>query len=325
MRNIFFNNTLKFEINIIGYAQKGESIVFFLMADSKPAYAGLVDCYEDDTGNEAIKLLLAAGRSHFDFVCWTHPHDDHTIGLDTLLKDYCDKDTVFWMSPVFSKNTDAYSQTVQHTYHNLFSVIESKKRRKMKIKTAIDSTRMDKCICSRLSGIGRYIFEIYSFAPSSEILTANVVKENEEKGNLYSIGLLINIGEFYIMLAGDVENRTFKTIPDYDLEFPIDYLKIPHHSSPSSGFLVDRLRELNIEAPNVATTTVFRKHRLPDKSVLAKYLSWGKKIEIYSTGSISVSGDGEKTGNIRTVFDVLHSEDDPIKTFLSGSAIKVDL
>ncbi len=30
MRNIFFEHSLKFEIDVIGYKNKGESIVFFL-------------------------------------------------------------------------------------------------------------------------------------------------------------------------------------------------------------------------------------------------------------------------------------------------------
>lgn len=135
---------------------------------------------------------------------------------------------------------------------------------------------MERCICSCVAGTGRYNFEIFSFAPSSEILTANMVKEQEEKGNLYSIGLFINIGAYCIMLAGDVENRTFRVIPDHDLEFPIDYIKIPHHGSSSAEILPDRLAGLGIKAPNVAVSTVFRMHHLPERAVL-KNMVFGVK------------------------------------------------
>lgn len=325
MRNIFFEHSLKFEIDVIGYKNKGESIVFFLITDEKVSYAGLVDSYEEDGENEAVKLLLKTGRQYFDFVCWTHPHDDHTIGMDRILEQYCNQDTAFWMFPFYSKNTDGYSQMVRHTYKNLFSIIESPKRKKMKIRTAINANRMERCICSCIAGAGRYNFEVFSFAPSSEILTANMVRGQEERGNLYSVGLLINIGAYCIMLAGDVENRTFQVLPDYDLEFPIDYIKIPHHGSSSSEILLDRLAGLGIEAPNVAVSTVFRRHHLPEQAVLKKYSSWGKKTELYCSGNPENMGSAYKSGIIQTTFDVLQKCDFPIETSLYGGAVKVEL
>lgn len=39
MRRKLFDKTLDFEINVIGYKNKGESIVFFLKADSKVVYS----------------------------------------------------------------------------------------------------------------------------------------------------------------------------------------------------------------------------------------------------------------------------------------------
>lgn len=325
MRNIFFEHSLKFEIDVTGYKNKGESIVFFLIADGKVSYAGLVDSYEEDGENEAVKLLLKTGRPYFDFVCWTHPHDDHTMGMDRILEQCCSQDTVFWMFPFFPRNTDSYSQMVRHTYKNLFSIIESSKRKKMKIRTAANATRMERCICSCIAGTGRYNFEIFSFAPSSEILTANMVKEQEEKGNLYSIGLFINIGAYCIMLAGDVENRTFRVIPDYDLEFPIDYIKIPHHGSSSAEILPDRLAGLGIKAPNVAVSTVFRMHHLPERAVLKKYGFWGKKTELYCSGNPESMDSICKPGIVQTTFDVLQKRDFPIETSLHGGAVKIEL
>jgi beta-lactamase superfamily II metal-dependent hydrolase len=325
MRTIFFKDKLQLEVNVIGYKEKGESIVFFLKTDDRAAYAGLVDCYEQNDENEAIRILLAEGKQYFDFICWTHPHDDHTIGLDVILEHYCNKDTVFWMAPIYSNNVDSYSKHVQNTYEHLFSIIQSRKRAKMKVSTAMDGTRMERCICQRLTGMGMYSFEICSFAPSSELLNANMVKENVEKGNLYSIGLIINIGEFYIMLAGDVENRTIKVISDYDLEFPIDYIKIPHHASPSADLLVYRLRYLDIQPPNVATSTVFRRHRLPDKEVLSKYASWNPKMELYCSDSIDDAKNDETVGIIKTTFDILQRNKFPIETSIYGSARKIDI
>ena len=94
MRRKLFDKTLDFEINVIGYKNKGESIVFFLKADGKVVYSGLIDCYEEASENVALTLLVNEKVKYFNFVCWTHPHDDHTIGLDKVLIEFCNEKTL---------------------------------------------------------------------------------------------------------------------------------------------------------------------------------------------------------------------------------------
>lgn len=103
MNRKLFDKTLDFEINLIGYKNKGESIVFFLRTDGKAVYAGLVDCFEYESQNMAIELLKNEQLPFFDFVCWTHPHDDHTVGLDKIITEFCDKNTLFWIPPFLKK------------------------------------------------------------------------------------------------------------------------------------------------------------------------------------------------------------------------------
>lgn len=124
--------------------------------------------------------------------------------------------------------------------------------------------------------------------------------------------------------AGDVEDRTIKIIPDFniDVKDKMDYLKIPHHSSGSSSYLIDRFRNCDIESPTVATTTVYRRYSLPDKKVLKMYFAWGKESVIYATGDIeNVENDCEKNGVIKTVFDITERKNVPIETALFGNAV----
>lgn len=323
MRNIFFNDTLELELNVIGYKYKGETIVFFLRADGNVVYSGLVDCYEDLSGNIAVDLLSDANRKCFDFVCWTHPHDDHTIGMDKIITQYCSQETRFWMSPIAFEDYRNWSKSSKSAITELFSIINSRKRCKVSIKTANNFQILDKIVIKDISSPRSFSFEISSFAPDSNLLLKRIDKDTQIGMNLYSIGLLISIGEYKIMLAGDVENQTIDYIDDYYFNSPIDYIKIPHHSSDSSLRLIDKLKSLDIPAPNIAATTVYRIHNLPDKNVLKNYYSWHRGIEIYSTGDVDCAArDTCSVGIIQTTFDILEEREFAIETLLKGNAVK---
>ena len=64
-----------------------------------------------------------------------------------------------------------------------------------------------------------------------------LLESRDQQGNAYSIGLFLFFGQYSIMLAGDVENQTIRRIADGDIEYPVDYIKIPHHGSKSASFL----------------------------------------------------------------------------------------
>ena len=48
---IFVKDSLIMETNIIGYKKQGESILFFIKADGKICYSGLIDCYSTSNLN----------------------------------------------------------------------------------------------------------------------------------------------------------------------------------------------------------------------------------------------------------------------------------
>lgn len=326
MKRKLFDKTLEFEINLIGYKEKGECILFFLKADCNIIYSGLVDCYASEKENVVSDLLIERHVSRLDFLCWTHPHDDHTVGLDEIVNAFCDEKTLFWMPPFISKDMKKCSKESRQLYDSLFKILESKQRKKMMIREASDAKILEKVQCFGNSVVNPYMFEIRSFAPDSNLLASLKVKERFDMGNIYSVGLIINVGHFYIILAGDVENRTIKYIPDFnlDIENQIDYIKIPHHSSLTASDFVDRLYALDIAAPAVATTTIYQIHKLPNKEILKKYAVWGGNIEIYSTGSIENEKLNTKGhGIIKTTFDVLERNEIPIKTYLVGNAVSL--
>ena len=99
-----------------------------MKADGNIIYSGLVDCYVNEKENVVSDLLVTEHVSRLDFVCWTHPHDDHTVGLDKIVNDFCDEKTLFWMSPFISKDVKMCSAEARQLYDSLFEILESKKR-----------------------------------------------------------------------------------------------------------------------------------------------------------------------------------------------------
>ena len=76
-----YSNSLFFEVYLIGYNSQGESILFFLRTDEGVIYSGVVDCYTYKSINKTIDLLKKENIEKIDFLCWTHPHDDHSLGI----------------------------------------------------------------------------------------------------------------------------------------------------------------------------------------------------------------------------------------------------
>ena len=53
---------------------------------------GVVDCYassiSDSGKNYTLQFLLERGIKELEFVCLTHPHEDHYRGLSHLLQEF---------------------------------------------------------------------------------------------------------------------------------------------------------------------------------------------------------------------------------------------
>ena len=303
---------------MIGYHDQGESVVFFIKTDGMVAYTGLVDCYKTEEQN-AVKMVLEKEQiKKVDFVCWTHPHDDHTRGLDEIWKEYCTKETCFCCSDIIEADLELYSKEAKMLFESIADVHTSSKREKMKIMYLKDATQVERLRC--VGNAKQYEFRIQRFAPNSARLAERLIENKDQKGNEYSIRLFLFLGQYSIMLAGDVENPTMRRIADSDVEYPVDYIKIPHHGSMSASFLPEKMRELDLLPPGIAASTLFRIHRLPREEAFAKYYNWGCK-EIYLTGNMEGERDTVGYGIVKTTFDILEKSEYDIETKLIGDAV----
>jgi beta-lactamase superfamily II metal-dependent hydrolase len=173
---------------LIGYSNQGESIVFLLKADGHVAYAGVVDCYECNSINKTIDILNTEGVEKIDFLCWTHPHDDHTVGLNRILESFCDDRTKIWITDIYPKSYDNYSQESIKLYESIKNRIT---KRNSNVKIATDNklykanpenyvgNTADACTLIRLAITGRTNSpDLYSICA---VLGDNLVQEKIQK------------------------------------------------------------------------------------------------------------------------------------------------
>ena len=88
----------------------GDNILIEFPANSsgKRSY-GIVDCYNADKTKKYLNKLVpdASKRSRLAFVCATHPHGDHIMGIKSFLEDDTYRPMEFWDSG-FRHKSDTY-------------------------------------------------------------------------------------------------------------------------------------------------------------------------------------------------------------------------
>lgn len=162
---------------------------------------------------------------------------------------------------------------------------------------------------------GKEEFKIVSIAPNSTILRKNNFNTTFKK-NDYSIGLIMTLGKFTMLLSGDIENRTIENMEYYYIPEVIDYIKTPHHASDTSDKLLNYINDNSCE---IACTTVYRKGKinLPNKSIIDLYRAKAKNF--YCAGDKSKDLISEY-GAIIMKCDILKKE---ISINLEGNAYPI--
>lgn len=78
----------------IGYSSEGESSLFILhTSDKNVLYSIVIDCYEENC-NETDRILEEWQLERkVNLIIWTHPHDDHSLGIDNIIGKYSNDKT----------------------------------------------------------------------------------------------------------------------------------------------------------------------------------------------------------------------------------------
>lgn len=280
------------ELHVLN-AGYGESIVLHLPNDEW----GVVDCYaasvRDPNTNAAIQFLKQRNVTRLEFLCLTHPHDDHYRGMSQFFDLFAIK--YFWQfggmsfeglqNLVIHMEADALvtGDTVGREAANDFQltlqrVKELRKAGSLAAKHMSDIKPLYPEPFSTESPL-----RIFSIAPSTDQvlafqdgLKACFTREGRLRSarpnldaNMISAALLVQFGSTSIILGGDVEKKGWDdTVRQLGKEgLAAHAIKVSHHGS-STGQTEGLWAAFAGGGKPFAIITPSQKHGLPQRAMV---------------------------------------------------------
>ena len=315
---------LVLEIYTIGYKSMGESIVVKILVDNIVVYCFVIDCFEDGE-NKTLEII---GESKVDLICLTHPDFDHCKGLNKILQKANNETLLLYPASIFSKK---YKREVKKVVDKiaLLNKMNNNNLNKPILKECQENMQILRRVYFTSEKGGKYELEIETYSPLTQILGKREAEEYLEEEtaelvhNQMSIMMTITLGNFKMLLTGDIENKTIKLlnreqyISNYDFfEGTIDYLKLPHHGSDGSLEMINLLEK--VDTISQVVTTTYKKKELPRDSVINAYKR--KTSEIYCTSDLNAEKQIDRYGIIKTTVDIIN---ETIHPELLGNSTKI--
>ncbi len=288
-------------------AGKGESVVLEL-----PGHRwGVVDCYaptpDDPETNPTTRFLSERGVGELEFLCLTHPHDDHYRGMSDLIRRFPPKQ--FWRSA---------AMTPPHLYGYCLDALGSCGDARYAQQSATDYWKLlDHVRTLRASGLEErpvcgpmplYPPQV-SITPSAAPAEVSIwavgpppgqvglyqdglarcfdaqgrvrFDRSQPNPNNVSVALLVIYGETRILLGGDLEqegwSEVLTNLRDPAEELPSHVVKVSHHGS-SNGYCDGLWTILAGRGKPVSVITPYWKSKLPSREGLEEIRRHSRRV-----------------------------------------------
>ena len=315
--DVSFDN-LRVIIYVFGGKGVGESILGILTSNDKPFYTFVIDSCESDEINPVIKTLDKYNIKKVDLLFWTHPHDDHSVGMENLITSFYRKGTVGIIPMhLFDRSQDVVEIT--EVCSRVLKAFHKKFKKK--------NLRSIECMpheCREVAGVEmndkfthetkRCSFQVLT--PIDYVLDDKIrsgEKLSKSMLNHTSLSVIMDFDGYCFYFGGDVQNASINQCDTERLN-SCRWVKIPHHGSSGSTSLVGKLGA-NIDTAN---STTYLSQPLPVDEVLKRYHE-DKKAQVYVTQE--KTEDTASFGIIKYVYDFSGDEIEA-DVYLYGNAYK---
>lgn len=241
----FASSSSQLKITFIDVGQ-GDSILVEFPGRRKMLVDGGGSHYGSfDVGERIVSpFLWRKGIKRIDYLVSTHPHPDHLLGLQAVLRNF--RVGEFW---------EAYSYPDDRNYADTLQILSP-------------GVPIRKLYRGEILHLGEVRIEVLN-PPESQAAAA-------ADSNNASLVLRISDRNSAFLLTGDVEAAAEKEIREGGRILTAEILKAPHHGSASSS----TWEFLRAVSPRVLVVTVGKNNRynFPHQQVLERYASLGATV-----------------------------------------------
>lgn len=217
-------------------------------------HTAVIDCGEDDDGDEVVEHLTRTGSENIDYLFITHFDKDHVGGASEVLDNFEAAQVIL---PDYIGTSDEYK---------IFTGTLAEKN--------ISPTLLDEKLVFTLDDV---LFEVYP------------PQKQSYKGpdNDHSLIISVTHGNNKFLFAGDAEKDRLQELPK-QLELDHDFLKMPHHGNYNKGTVAF----LKGVTPTYTVICDSEKNPAEDDTIEALE-SIGSEIYRTKDGDIEVTSDGK--------------------------------
>ena len=215
----------------------------------------IIDCGEENDGDEIVEYLQSQGKTSVDYLIITHFDQDHVGGAPEVMANIEIGEII---TPDYEGNNSEYTNFITAAAN-----------------MGKEITRLTE---SRIVTLGDVLYEIYPPEKSSY----------DEDDNDYSIVVKATHGSDTFLFAGDAETERLSELYT-QLDLDVDFLKVPHH-----GRLDDESETfINAVSPEYAVVTCSKKEG-GEEEVLSMLESAGAETYLTYNGTVTAvsTGDG---------------------------------
>lgn len=269
-----FDNLI-LSIFVIGYKNIGESIVVLFRDkcndEDKVVLSIVIDCYEIDRLNLTRTILKKFSIKYVDFICWTHPHTDHSLGIDKLIKDVMHDGLVIFTPKFYYGNLNpdllkSESMTTETIYKNIHTVVKKHNKYTDLWRTVSADGDITHNYPMRLianDDLSQKELCFYFLTPISRRTDKYSTKGSLlDNPNELSISFFMSVDGYNFYFGGDTENEHAKAI-DTNIIKDFRWIKVPHHCSMGGKSIADRLGPM----VDFAASTVYAPSKLPVEEI----------------------------------------------------------
>ena len=240
----------------------------------------VIDSYETKGLKLVHEVLKKYNVKNLDFVCWTHPHCDHSPGIDELIRRVFHDDIVIFTPKFYYPNLTAdllkgESEKADEIFCNIWKIVE----KHPKIQE----------IWRTISANGDYLTNTYPMCIYSDDNTESkelvfrfltplgyrtdkyaTLGNQFSKPNELSVSFVMSLDGYDFYFGGDAENENVTGI-DNEVIKNMRWIKVPHHCSKGAIHIANNLGPRF----NFAASTVYTSSGLPNKDVQNIYANAG--------------------------------------------------